>query len=673
MKWLGKTILFALLWVTVIVIALSVLSSAMRIRAMDFPNNVSSKIEGFYALEPDSLDVVFLGTSATFFGINPSLLWREYGIPAYVFASSEQPIFFNYLYAQEAIRTQHPGIIVLDTHGIRYTYDYARSATNHLSLDDLPMSLNKLKAIFCYTPPEEWLEHLFPVIKYHSALNISTCNFGAAQEDPYLGYTPYWTCDVENDFQFQNRGVSRRALAEREEVAFRKLIELCRQEGVQLILANYPAALSSEDNERISEIIYIAETEGIPYLDMDNQTWTEENDYVATRDCQYVGHSNYLGAAKITRAIGAILSEQYNLPDHRGDNAYTSWEDKTGHYYQLEHLQTNPLKTQLYIKDYLAEVAYYNQDGYAIVMSANDEASYEADEEIDALLEALGWQHPISKDFRASHLFISVDGDVVVSEMDTEYAIYAAYEDFKHHSVITAWSVGYEHPIRPEIASAEDATSTFGAIYIQDTSIIPSRGLTIVVYDLVQQTIIDSAVFDLYTTQYRNLSGDEQQYPSPNPIADTAQDYNALAACTNAVDYFRELASMPYMIAITANDDASSAMSDEIVQSMHALGLNMSLMEQYRTSYIAVCQDGRAYYESLGGLSQRHSVTVDESFLLLESAAYGATDIQTCISINGKSYPATGRGLYIIVYDNVHHLIVDRVTLDTCDGVSIYR
>lgn len=674
MKWLGKTVLMMLAWVVVIVIVLSVLSSAMRVRLTEAPFNITTKINGFYALESDTLDVVFLGTSATLYGINPSVLWREYGIPSYVFASNEQPIFFNYLYAQEAVRTQHPDVIVLDTRGIRYTYDYARPAISHIAMDDIPMGLNKLKAIFRYTPPEEWLEHLFPIIKYHSALSVLKANFASPQEDPYLGYSVHWTSELEEDYQFANRGAGRRALAEREEATFREMIRFCRQEGVQLFLLNYPAALSVEDDERVLEIFQIADEEGVPYLDMNTPEWTAEYNYIATRDSQSLIHSNYLGAAKITRALGDVLSEYYGLPDHRGEADYTSWEGKTESYYQHELRQQNSLTEQFHIKDYLAQVADYNREGYAIVMSVFDEASFNADQEIDALLKALGWQHPISEDFRACHLFVSVDGHVVISEMDTEYAIYKTYEDPERRLSIAAWSAGYQ-PLRPEIEDDRSIDITERVIRIQDTTIDLARGLNIVVYDLEQQAVVDTALFDLYNAQYRTLAYDEaHEYPSPYVIADISNDYDALAACTNAADYFRTLSSMPHVVAIAVDDDASLAMTDEIVQSMQALGLHMSLAEQLQSSYIAVCQNGLVYCESLGGSSRHASVKVDDQTLLyLESACFGASDAQTRIAVNGTVYPSTGRGLYIIVYDNVNHLIVDRVALDTCDGIGIYR
>ena len=40
------------------------------------------------------------------------------------------------------------------------------------------------------------------------------------------------------------------------------------------------------------------------------------------------GHWNILGAEKITAWLAPKLQSTYDLPDHRGDEAYSAWEEK---------------------------------------------------------------------------------------------------------------------------------------------------------------------------------------------------------------------------------------------------------------------------------------------------------------------------------------------------------
>ena len=525
MKWLGKVVLRLLCWTAALLAIVILLSQAMRIRNVDAPYNISQKVDGLYALKPDTVDVVFIGTSSTYFGFNPSLLWREYGIPAYTFASSEQPVFFSYTYAKEAIRTQHPRVIVLDVHTIRYTYDYARDAINHIALDDLPMNRNKLEAIFRFTPKEEWIEHLFPVVKYHGEGVVNLLNFSAPAEDPYLGYSPSFDLPVGMEYEIGENAEAAGSspLAEREEEVFRELIALCREEGVQLMLIDVPSGLSVEDEERINAGLSIAQEEGIPFLNLNTRQWAEENQFDSRYDIvgTVVDHSNYKGSTKCTRAVGDYLSAELGLTDRRDDPAYADWNDKTRAYYTLFMERADMLDYALYLpksdrldmkyhaKDYLARLKDYSAEGYAILMSAYDESSQNADEEIDALLSDLGWQHPISKDYRCGHLFVSVDGQVIKSEMDTEQAMYFAYEDQSKGLELSVWSEGFgaRLPAAGEgaLAGVENIDDVRMKMEINGETFTITRGLNIVVYDIENQQVVDSANFDLYIRQFRSI------------------------------------------------------------------------------------------------------------------------------------------------------------------------
>ena len=68
----------------------------------------------YYAQESDTIDVLTIGTSLAYAGINTNVLWKEYGIAAYNLCSAEQPFWVSYYTLQEALKTQHPKVILLD-------------------------------------------------------------------------------------------------------------------------------------------------------------------------------------------------------------------------------------------------------------------------------------------------------------------------------------------------------------------------------------------------------------------------------------------------------------------------------------------------------------------------------------------------------------------------------
>ena len=62
------------------------LSAVVRPRKDELPNDTSKKVSGFYALEENSLDILFMGTSHTYYGFNPSVIYENTGLSSYVFA-----------------------------------------------------------------------------------------------------------------------------------------------------------------------------------------------------------------------------------------------------------------------------------------------------------------------------------------------------------------------------------------------------------------------------------------------------------------------------------------------------------------------------------------------------------------------------------------------------------
>lgn len=89
-------------------------SAVVRPKYEELPNDLTAKIKGFYALEDNTMDVLFMGTSHTYYGFNPSILYKETGLSSYVFAGECQPISVTYHYLVEALKTQSPSLVVLD-------------------------------------------------------------------------------------------------------------------------------------------------------------------------------------------------------------------------------------------------------------------------------------------------------------------------------------------------------------------------------------------------------------------------------------------------------------------------------------------------------------------------------------------------------------------------------
>lgn len=126
-------------------------------------------ILSLYEEPRDSLDVIFIGSSHILNGVLPLELWQEYGIVSNNLGQHGQSIPISYYMAQEAIRTQHPDLIVLDAYMLYYPdLIYEGDGNSHKSIDNMAWSGPKLRAIFELFSWEDRWDYLVPLSFYHT-------------------------------------------------------------------------------------------------------------------------------------------------------------------------------------------------------------------------------------------------------------------------------------------------------------------------------------------------------------------------------------------------------------------------------------------------------------------------------------------------------------------------
>lgn len=497
------------LYLVVLTVAVNVVSRLFFVRQEKPPHNPTTKITGFFAEPKDTLDVVFIGASTAYMGINPSILWREYGITSYDFCSSGQKAQLTQLYVKDAIVRQHPRVICVDMNGMRFDNDYNSEQYNYASLSLFPLSLNKLHTIFQYTPKEEWMGHLLPLVKYHSAGKINFKNLAPAEQDPYLGYSPSFisygkSANYKSTARYEETG----PLADNVEKAFKEIITVCRENNVRLLLYATPVSIAKSARQRVNEVKRIAAEENIPVLDFNDEAWLSANDYDARTDTSdNYHHANWRGASKITHTFGEYLINVMHVADHRADPAYASWQEKTEPYYRdaapYEHQvlmdrYKKLLKEPEDLVSYLQLLCDMPKDGVVIIISAYDEAANKMTKPADELLINLGAKDKLKGKIRYGYLLVNIDGNTEYFNMDHDHVL--TYETKVGDVPILACSAGFEAPKtvenNPDVKSNE--------VIIKKKKYHLHRGLTVFVYDYQEKVMISQANFDTQKTTDRS-------------------------------------------------------------------------------------------------------------------------------------------------------------------------
>ena len=111
-------------------------------------------------------------------------LWKEYGITSYNLSGHAHSIPTSYWVMMNALDYAHPGLVVMDCYRLEADGKDSKSFA-HISFDSLPLSANKVKAIWdLYDTADERVEYLWNFSLYHSRW----WDVGADDFVPVTGY-----------------------------------------------------------------------------------------------------------------------------------------------------------------------------------------------------------------------------------------------------------------------------------------------------------------------------------------------------------------------------------------------------------------------------------------------------------------------------------------------------
>ena len=166
-----KTVLSRIAAVTAFVVWISiVLSLTGKIVRAKFIGDSTTIVNGFYEEKKNEIDLIVIGSSNSFCTINPLVLYEEYGIAAYDFGSSSQPMNISVLYLKEALKRQKPKVVALEVNmimGDSISSGYEPGL--RWGFTDIPLSADKLKCIYQSVGEinAAYCSYIFPVFRYH--------------------------------------------------------------------------------------------------------------------------------------------------------------------------------------------------------------------------------------------------------------------------------------------------------------------------------------------------------------------------------------------------------------------------------------------------------------------------------------------------------------------------
>lgn len=309
----------------IVIIAVTIVIGLSGILLLKSEDGIS-QLQSLYKQPENSIDVIFAGSSKVYCDIATGVLWDNYGISAYDLGGAEAPSWVSYYHLKEALKTQNPKVICYEV-SVAAMYDMLYQSDTWAPDNNYGMkwNRNRIDQLRVNSEEDEFWQRLNPYNIMHGRYNdLSRNDFENIRNSiNYKGFDPREKVD-DMDRPDIASVTEKTPCTEKEEEYIRKIIELAREEGITPVFFASPCDVSQHEQEIINYVRDIAESEDVDFLDF-NTMWDEFGMNFET-DMADPGHLNYGGNYKFTKYFGSILRDRYNIPDHRGDSRYISWD-----------------------------------------------------------------------------------------------------------------------------------------------------------------------------------------------------------------------------------------------------------------------------------------------------------------------------------------------------------
>ena len=200
-------------------------------------------VASFCAAEPNSVDVLVVGSSHAYCTFNPIVLFRDFKITSHVLATQSQPLAATYHYVKLALKTQRPKVVVVES--FMLTSDGVENvAATHDAVQSYPWTGDKLALIRDLKTHDSKLYYYCTLPKFHSRwkelLKWDFCTKFSRERDPYRGYKFYAKKAKVGPIDSNFGGTAVTPLNGESLEWLRRIVELVTNSGAKVLLVTAP-------------------------------------------------------------------------------------------------------------------------------------------------------------------------------------------------------------------------------------------------------------------------------------------------------------------------------------------------------------------------------------------------------------------------------------------------
>lgn len=290
----------------------------------------SKYVSQFYQEEKDALDGVVVGSSAAYRYWCPPEAFGRHGMAVYCYGVQSMPIFSVRYYIDSVLKTQDPEFIAIELRTITKNPDIYQTGHVCVATNRMPNSIERTKILAGFMKFD--IQHKTKISKIPSCYDFPE-NKGRgensekliAQAGKYKGWIPYSANEAAKLKEpAEEKGVKKIDKYYEEDLI--DLLEYCDGIDCEVVFIATPFNGSEERMEALNYAINIVEDNDYDVINMNTKEAIRDMNIDYEEDFYNATHTNYKGAIKVTRYLSDIFAKRYNLPSHKGDEDYESWE-----------------------------------------------------------------------------------------------------------------------------------------------------------------------------------------------------------------------------------------------------------------------------------------------------------------------------------------------------------
>ena len=356
-KGFAKIIIFIIIFSMIFVGGSYLLLPKVKDDATGKPVNMITSCK---VLDKNTVDVIILGDSDAYRGVNPMKIWMDQGITTCLIGHSfctEPELYYR---AVDILKHQQPKYMILETdcmfedsnkfaeldeEALIDAEELIPDGNNEIDTESTdPFGIGKIedKLSNFETGILASIDSRYPLMKFNYRWKqVEFDEIFQTSLDRAFTSRGYLTSNEHLAFEFgdeyMTNGCEPDSVHEIDDLTleyFNKIVELCKDNDIELALLTVPTGYGWNWSKH-NAITQLAEENGLSYIDYNAQI-NEVEDFDWYKDSKDGGiHLNKTGSSKVTNAYEKVLVDEYGLkPSVLTDEVRQKWNDDTAIFYE---------------------------------------------------------------------------------------------------------------------------------------------------------------------------------------------------------------------------------------------------------------------------------------------------------------------------------------------------